>query len=115
LIDREGDSGGMAEGSTPGDPSASKQEEESPKAMPKPEQGPLSSEEITEFHDMLDCTRPAKFALWEDEDPSQARESESGVPCGTELPPRDLIRGWEVCERCIKNRYLKCALLIGIK
>lgn len=83
-----------------------------------PEHEPPSSEEVLGFHDMLDmlnCTSPAKFILWEDEDPAQARRSESGVPCGTELPPRGLIRGWEVCERCIKNPYLKGALLTGAK
>lgn len=83
--------------------------------MTVPEQDPISSEVIADYHAMINCASPAKFNLWEDEDPPLARKSESGVPCGSELRPRGLIHGWEVCERCIKNPYLKCALLIGLK
>ena len=80
--------------------------------MTEPECEP-SSEEITQ---MINCTRPAKYILWEGHGPSEAQgPSESGVPCGTELPPRGQIRGWEVCERCIKNPGLKLALCIGLK
>ncbi len=82
--------------------------------MPAPEQEFLPSA-YAEIRDMLDCSRPATFFLWEDEDPAQARKSESGVPCGTELQPRNLVRGWEVCERCIKIPSLVCALLTGAK
>lgn len=76
---------------------------------------PLSDKEMAEIRDMLDCSRPAGFILWEDEDQAQAEISDSGVPCGTQLPPRGLTRGWEVCERCVKNPLLKCALFIGAK
>jgi hypothetical protein len=76
---------------------------------------PLSNEQMAEIIDMLECTRPAKFILWEDEEPTQAQETDSGVPCGAELPPRGLVRGWEVCERCINNPILKCALYVGAK
>lgn len=98
--------------STPGDRSASKQKGGSPKAMSQPEHEFLSSAEI---RDMLECSRPATFFLWEDGDPPQARRSETGVPCGTELRPRGLINGWEVCERCIRRPSLKCALLTWLK
>ena len=57
----------------------------------------------------------AKFILWEDEEVAQAKASDSGVPCGTLLPPRGLTGGWEVCERCIKNPIIKCALWFGLK
>jgi hypothetical protein len=83
--------------------------------MPDPVDEPPSSDDMAEIRELLDCTRPTKFILWQDEDPSKARKSQSGVPCGTELAPRGLVHGWEVCERCIKNPSLKCALLIAAK
>jgi len=83
--------------------------------MLAPEYEPSSSVETAEIRDMLECSRPAKFILWQDEDPTQVLKSESGAPCGTELLPRGLIHGWEVCDRCIKNPSLKCALLVGAK
>lgn len=76
---------------------------------------PLSDEEMAEIRDMLDCSRPAGFILWEDEDQSQAEISDGGVPCGTELARRGLTRGWEVCERCIKHRFLRGVLFLGLK
>jgi len=85
MIDGEEDSAGTAEGSTCGDRSASKQREESPKAMPDLEYESSSSDETAAIRDMLECVRHAKFIFWEGEDPAEARESESGVPCGTEL------------------------------
>jgi len=81
----------------------------------EPQNEPLSTEEMAEIKDMLDCTRPSEFILWEDEEPIQAKETDSGAPCGAELPPRGLVRGWEVCERCINNPILKCALSVGAK
>ncbi len=75
----------------------------------------ISCEEMAQFKEMLECGRPAKFLLWEDEDPAQAKESDSGVPCGAQVPPRGLTRGWEVCERCIKHPLLKAALSIALK
>ncbi len=83
--------------------------------MTPPEHEAPSSDEIAEIRDMLECARRAKFIFWEGENPAQARRSESGVPCGTDLPPRGLIRGWEVCERCIKIPSLECALVVGLK
>ncbi len=83
--------------------------------MTVPEHDPPSSELIADFHALINCTSPAKFILWEDEDPALARRSESGVPCGSELLSRGRIRGWEVCERCVKNPLLKFALLIRFK
>ena len=80
--------------------------------MAEPEREP-SSEEIIE---MLNCMRPAKYILWEEDGPGGAQEpADSGVPCGTEIPPKGRVRGWEVCERCIKNPALKAALLTGLK
>jgi hypothetical protein len=70
---------------------------------------------MAEIKDVLDYSRPARFILWEGEDPAQAKTSDSGVPCGTELLPRSLIRGWEVCERCIKHPISRGALLLGLK
>jgi hypothetical protein len=81
----------------------------------EPQNEPLSAEEVAEIKDMLDCTRPARFILWEDEEPTQAKESDSGVPCGTQLPRRGLNRGWEVCERCIKHPVLKGLLFFRLK
>lgn len=75
----------------------------------------LSDEEMADIRDMLDCSRPARFIVWEDQNQAEAKVSDSGVPCGTELPPRGLIRGWEVCERCIKHPILRGALFLGLK
>ena len=77
--------------------------------------GQLPNEELAEIKDVLECTRPAKFVFWEDEDPARARASDSGAPCGAQLLPRGLTRGWEVCERCIKHPILKGALFFGLK
>lgn len=76
---------------------------------------PLSDEEMAEINDMLDCSRPARFILLEGEDPAQAKTSDSGVPCGTQVLPRGLTRGWEVCERCIKHPISRAALFLGLK
>jgi hypothetical protein len=75
----------------------------------------LSNEEMAEIKEVLECSRPAKFILWEDEEIAQANASDSGVPCGTLLPPRGRTRGWEVCERCFKHPILKGALFLGLK
>lgn len=75
----------------------------------------LSDEEMADIRDMLDCSRPARFIVWEDQNQAEGKISDSSVPCGTELPPRGLIRGWEVCERCIKHPILRGALFLGLK
>lgn len=83
--------------------------------MTQIQEEPISCEEMAQFKEMLECGRRAKFHLWEDEDPAQAKRSDSGVPCGAHLPPRGLTRGWEVCDRCIKRPLLKVALFFGFK
>ena len=75
----------------------------------------LSNEEMALIKEVLECSRPAKFVLWEGEDPAQAKPYDSGAPCGAELPLRGVTRGWEVCERCIKHPILKGALFFGLK
>jgi len=75
----------------------------------------LSNEEMALIKEVLECSKPAKFALWEGEDPAQAKPSDSGAPCGPQLPPRGVTRGWEVCERCIKHPILNGALFFGLK
>jgi hypothetical protein len=74
-----------------------------------------SNEEMALIKEVLECSRPAKFVLWEDEDPAQAKPSDSGAPCGSQLPPRGLTRGCEVCERCLKHPILKGALFYKLK
>jgi hypothetical protein len=79
------------------------------------QEGQLSDEELAEINEVLECSRPAKFIVWEGEDLAQAKTSDSGAPCGTQLPPRGLTRGWEVCERCLKHPILKGALFFDLK
>jgi hypothetical protein len=60
------------------------------------------------------CDRTAEFILWDTHD--LAREhTDSGAPCGAELPPRNGIRGWEVCAGCLKSPLLRALLHIGAK
>jgi hypothetical protein len=47
---------------------------------------PLSNDEMAEIIDMVECTRPAQFILWEDEDQAQAKISDSGVPLWYRTP-----------------------------
>jgi hypothetical protein len=75
------------------------------------EHEPLSIEATEQ---MLHCARVAEFILWDTDDTVHAR-TDSGAPCGTELPPRNGIRGWEVCGQCLKSQALRAALLTGLK
>lgn len=70
---------------------------------------------VEEVQRMVFCDKTAEFILWDTDDPTQTEKTESGAPCGTERPPRNGIRGWEVCGDCLKNPALKAALLLGAK
>ena len=64
---------------------------------------------------MIFCGRVAEFVLRETDDPAKARRTESGAPCGSALPSRNGIRGWEVCEECLNSPALIAALKVGLK
>jgi hypothetical protein len=64
---------------------------------------------------MLVCGSVAEFVLWETDDPAHACRTESGAPCGSELPSRNGVRGWELCEECLNNPALIAALRTGLK
>jgi hypothetical protein len=64
---------------------------------------------------MVFCDGVAEFVLWETDDPANACRTESGAPCGSELPSRNGARGWEVCEECLKTPALIAALKTGLK
>src|SRR5260370_28210716 len=94
---------------------ASKRKGRGEEAVTELRDEPPSNEEMAEFKEMLECARPAKFIVWEDEDQTHPRASDSGVPCGTELPSQGGVCGWEICERCISHPLLKCVLSAGFK
>jgi hypothetical protein len=71
---------------------------------------------VEEVQRMIFCGKTAVFTLWDTDRPKQVVErTDSGAPCGTELPPRNGVRGWEVCGDCLKNPALKTALILGAK
>ena len=60
------------------------------------------------------CDRTAEFILWDTDDLAYER-TDSGGPCGAEMPPRNGIRGWEACAECLKNPIVRALLHIGFK
>jgi len=64
--------------------------------------------------DMRFCDNVAEFMVWETGD--VACGTDTGVPCGSELPSRNGIRGWEVCGVCLKDYpAVIAALKVGAK